>query len=272
MPDPEELALDLTDPQSVATALSNIVYDACYSAQVTDTLNVQNDVETERSRWTRVMNNLNDRDLWKAIGWDGEVHNSDPGQECPTDDEFERHYNDLLNPPRDPLVLPNTGPFIPVLDSEISEPEVHTAIKNIKAAKAPGADGVPPGILKLFSSTWIRIIATVFNSVFNSGTYPREWATAKLFNVYKKGPRKDPKNYRGISILSFMAKLYDSVLTNRLCLWYKPDVEQAGVQKKRGCSEQLLVLRLLVDFARHSKQSLIITFVDFRQAYDRVPR
>jgi len=69
-----------------------------------------------------------------------------------------------------------------------------------------------------------------------------------------------------------MAKLYDSVLTNRLCLWYKPDVEQAGAQKKRGCSEQLLVLRLLVDFARHSKQSLIITFVDFRQAYDRVPR
>ena len=103
-------------------------------------------------------------------------------------------YNDLFNPPRDPLVLPDTGPFIPVLDSEISELEVHTAIKNIKAAKATGADGVPPGILKLFSPTWIRIITTVFNSVFNSGIfYPREWATVKLFNVYKEGPRKDKK-------------------------------------------------------------------------------
>ena len=113
---------------------------------------------------------------------------------------------------------------------------------------------------------------TLFNSVFNRDSYPKEWSMDKLFNVHKKGPKMDPKNYRGISIISFLAKLYDSVLNARLCQRYKPDVEQAGSQNKRGCNEQLLVLRLLVDYARHSRQTLYITFVDFRQVYDRVNR
>ena len=150
--------------------------------------------------------------------------------------------------------------------------EVITEIQKTKSGKAPGIDGVPPGILKSYPHLWIALLTTLLNAVFQSGQYPTEWSIAKLFTVYKKGPRCDPRNYRGISVISFLAKLYDSILNSRLSLSFKPDVEQAGAQKHRGCCEQLLTLRLLVDFARHSKQTLFVTFVDFKQAYDKVPR
>ena len=51
--------------------------------------------------------------------------------------------------------------------------------------------------------------------------------------VYRKNSysvqkvKHDPSNCRGISILTAMSKVYDSILNNRLTLWFKPDPEQA---------------------------------------------
>ena len=65
------------------------------------------------------------------------------------------------------------------------------------------------------------------------------------------------------------AKLYDSVLNNRLQKWWTPDREQAGAQQGRGCQEHIVTLRLLMDYALSKKKKL---FVDFSKASDRVPR
>ena len=98
------------------------------------------------------------------------------------------------------------------------------------------------------------------------------WTNAKMFTIFKRGSRKEPKNYRGITIINSMAKLYDLILCARLNLWFKPFREQAGAQKGRGCIEHIVTLSLLTDLARKKKRKLYITFVDFSQAYDRGPR
>ena len=51
--------------------------------------------------------------------------------------------------------------------------------------------------------------------VFMSGQYPMLWSGAKIFNIFKKGDRKDPENYRGISVANSIVKLYDIVLCYR---------------------------------------------------------
>ena len=55
--------------------------------------------------------------------------------------------------------------------------------------------------------------------------------------IFKKGMRSVASNYRGISILAALCKVYDGVLNQRFTLWFKPDVEQAGAQHGRGCPE-----------------------------------
>ena len=53
-----------------------------------------------------------------------------------------------------------------------------------------------------------------------------------------------------------LAKVYDKLLLNRLSLWSAIDKCQAGAQKGRGCIEQILTLRLLVDLAKCKKKKL----------------
>ena len=110
-----------------------------------------------------------------------------------------------------------------------------------------------------------------FNVVFHT-EYPTQRGIAKVFNIHKKGDRLITDNYRGISILVALSKLYDTVLTNRLRIWHNLLLEQAGAQHGRGCQEQILVLRLLIEVAIKKKVSLYIAFIDYSKAYDRVDR
>ena len=97
-------------------------------------------------------------------------------------------------------------------------------------------------------------------------------AFAKLFVIYKRKGRPDPGNYRGISVLSTLAQVYDSIMYSRLLLWYRPKVEQAGAQSGRRCLEQILTIRLVIDTARKKGYTLYIAFIDYRKTYDKVNR
>ena len=85
--------------------------------------------------------------------------------------------------------------------------------------------------------------------MFRNSYYPIAWCTNKLITIFKGGNHQDCNNYRGISIMETCAKLYDLLLNERLKRWARPSKEQAGAQEKRGCTEHILSLRLLIDFA-----------------------
>ena len=79
-------------------------------------------------------------------------------------------------------------------------------------------------------------------------------------------------NYRGISIMDTLAKIYDTMIMNRLLLWFSIDKCQAGAQKGRSCLEQIFTLRMFSNFAVCKKQKLYVLFIDYSKAYDRVSR
>ena len=127
-------------------------------------------------------------------------------------------------------------------------------------------------MLKSIPLGWLVMLANFFTLLLSTGLYPAAWTKSKLITIYKKGQRENCDNYRGISLMDSIGKVYDSILTNRLQQWMKPDREQAGAQKGRGCIEHLITLRLLIDYAKSKKRKLYCVFVDFSKAYDRVPR
>ena len=69
-----------------------------------------------------------------------------------------------------------------------------------------------------------------------------------------------------------LAKLYDCLLCGRLEGWYKPQREQAGAQRGRGCLEHIMSLRLLMDYAIRRQRALFVIFVDYTKAYNLTPR
>ena len=108
--------------------------------------------------------------------------------------------------------------------------------------KACGPDGIAPCLFKCLPIQWLMTILTLFNTIFHSHVYPKAWTVAKLFTIFKKGNRCVVDNYRGISVISAIAKLYDMILCSRLKKWFIPYREQAGAQENRGCLEYIVTL------------------------------
>ena len=229
---------------------------------------------TNDQRWQRIIESHDDKLLWQSINWKGEACNKQTAR--PSDEEFKCHLESLLCPNDAEQLSQNdfmTDVTIPVLDAPIDPNEVAEVIeKQVKPNKNAGPDGLSPGLFKLLPVEWIVTLTTLLNSVFVSGCYPAAWAYARLNMLFKKGCPLCCDNYRGISIINSICKIYDYILCNRLMKWYSPDREQAGAQPRRGCMEHIVTLRLIMNYCFRKKVKLFITYVDFSKAYDRVPR
>ena len=162
---------------------------------------------------------------------------------------------------------------IPALDEPYSFNELtHVIKKQIKPNKGCGPDGLSPGTLQLLPNSWKWFLLSLLNIIFLSGSYPITRGFSKLVMLFKKGYPLICGNYRGISVMNCLAKCYDYLLNNRLIAWYIPCREQAGAQAGRGCIEQIVTLRLVIDRCIRKKSQLFIAFIDFSKAYNRVPR
>ena len=112
---------------------------------------------------------------------------------------------------------------IPVLDKPVDPAEVDYVIKHqVKSNKGCGPDGLCPGIFKLLPVQWIMFLTVLFTNILYN-CYPENWYFVRLHILFKKGMRNLCDNYRGISVMSTLAKIYDYVLYNRLRQWFTPD-------------------------------------------------
>ena len=106
--------------------------------------------------------------------------------------------------------------------------------------------------------------------------FPKIWATGKITPVFKKGDITDPNNYRGITILSCLCKLFTKVMNERLNRWAEEEKiltdTQYGFRKNRGTTDCLFILKGLVDIVFSRGMKLYVCFVDYQKAYDLLDR
>ena len=261
-----------SDIEGMTSELENTIRDYCQKGRRTQP------EPSPCNDWQELLKSGDSKSVWYAIDWSGRVHGNkdrpDSDLARPNDDTFKDHFERLLNPPdQPPPQRADTGSlYIPLTDDPITPLEVDDAIRTIKPNKSGGPSGISPGILHLLPMTWILFLAHLFTAIFYSASIPLSWCFSRLIVLFKKGSTSDCNNYRGISVMETFAKVYDLILCRRLELWRKPYREQAGAQKGRGCTEHILSLRLLFDYALSKKTKLFVLFVDFSKAYDRVPR
>jgi hypothetical protein len=222
----------------------------------------------QHGRWKRLIDTGDARTIWRAIGWNGCL-NDQSNEQMPSDVEFKTHFESLLMKNQTMQCNTENCPYVPLLDDEFSPVETERAIKCLKEKSF---SGVCAGLFKCLPLHWIIYLTQLFSVIFANALYPDIWTHNPLVVLFKSGLRSDCGNYRGISIMDTAAKLYDNILNSRLSSWIDINKAQAGAQKGRGCIEQILTLRLLMDYAKTNKKKLFILFVDFKKAYDMVDR
>jgi Reverse transcriptase (RNA-dependent DNA polymerase) len=167
--------------------------------------------------------------------------------------------------PRAPCPL--TFPF--------SESEVASALSKLKNNKAADMTGMRAEFLKVASDLLVSPLSTLFTRFLHEG-FPSSLSNAFIHPIYKKGDPTDPNNYRGISIISVISKLYASCLEKRLTTFLEfgklRAKGQAGFRRDHRCSDQIFVLNTLREQAQKEKKPLYCCFIDFAKAFDTVPR
>lgn len=119
-------------------------------------------------------------------------------------------------------------------------------------------------------------VTALFNAFSSAGCLPPSWALSAITPIHKAGDTGLPGNYRGIAVGTVLAKLFASLINARLSHWAESNglraQGQAGFREDQRCADHLLVLRTLIEQQRASQRPLYTCFVDFRKAYDSVPR
>ena len=161
------------------------------------------------------------------------------------------------------------------LNQTISENEVSDSICRLKTGKASGLDDINAEMLKSGGRLVIIFLTRLFNKVFESGCYPREWTKSIIIPIYKKGDKTDVDNYRGISLTSILSKCYVSIINKRIYNWMetydKISESQAGFRRHYSTIDHIYTLTSIIqERLSIRKQKLYVAFVDLRKAFDMI--
>ena len=150
--------------------------------------------------------------------------------------------------------------------------EYRKVTDNLKDGKAAGPDDISPEILKYCK--FDDIILNFANNILFLQETPAQWTSSNIKPLPKSGDLSDVNNYRGISLSSIASKITNKMILNRI----QPTVDkllrnnQNGFRPGRGTIAHILAIRRLIEGIKTKNIQSIITFVDFKKAFDSIDR
>jgi hypothetical protein len=162
------------------------------------------------------------------------------------------------------------------LDQAPSRAEYFRAVRELKANKAPGEDGVVAELLRaggeLFHDRFFDLVGTCWER----GEVPAAWRDAVMMPLPKaKGNLRLCDSWRGISLLSVPGKILAKIVATRLSALAESILHESacGFRPARGTTDCIAVVRALLDLVTASKTgTLHCVFIDLRKAFDKVHR
>ena len=83
-------------------------------------------------------------------------------------------------------------------------------------SKAIGVDKISGKILKIAASAILPSLTHIFNYAIINSSFPSDGKLARVLPLYKNGPRNLPGNYRPISVLPVISKVFERIVNNQL--------------------------------------------------------
>ena len=221
------------------------------------------------------------RKFWKNIKLTYKKANS-PSNSLNIDqlhEHFQKMFGDQTEPNQnnesrtEPNVEANVnGDF----DIEFTMTELRSAVFSQNNNKNPGMDSIPSEIIKASFDLISPFLLNLYNKMYSTGEYPRSWGESIIQPIFKKGDANDPQNYRGITLINVLAKIYSQLLLNRLTKWSAEHEtitnNQFGFQKGKSTTDCVFLLHAIISKVLNSGENLFCCFMDYEKCFDKVDR
>ena len=162
------------------------------------------------------------------------------------------------------------------LERPISNEEIISSIKSIHMNRSPGPDDICIEMLKFTLNEIVPFFNILFNEIYDKGELHPNWCENIICPIYKSGPQKDPANFRSISLINSISKVFTGILTTRLQNWAEEnsvlDESQAGFRKQYSTTDNIFSLHAIIQkYLCRPRGRFYCIFVDFRRAFDSIP-
>jgi hypothetical protein len=86
----------------------------------------------------------------------------------------------------------------------------------MKNGKSSGPGGISVELIKYGGDRFRERIQNLIDRVKQRCKIPKKWKISHISSIYKKGDRRDHRNYRGISVNGTLSRLFSKILQKRL--------------------------------------------------------
>ena len=163
-----------------------------------------------------------------------------------------------------------------IINSNFTCDEIECAIDALKSHKSPGMDSIPAEFIKSCKNTLAETITIALNYMIEHRDFPQTWASGIRSAVFKNGQRCQVNNFRGITILPMMEKIFETIVYRRLTFvndtFDGTDRYNGGFLHGSRTSDNLFVLNGLIEKQMLLGKSLLVCFVDFSKAFNVINR
>ena len=200
----------------------------------------------------------------------------EPRPQTPIEDPETWHtYTERLYqiPNQPPIPMPSTPR--PTTGTLFTTSRVVKVIKKLQHRKSMDHTGLRAEHIIYARECLAPLLTLIFNRALVEG-FPPQWTMNTVAPIHKGGDPMDPNTYRTIMIGHTLAKLYGAVMEAELSDYMETlnlrAPEQAGFRRAFSTIDHIFTLRCLIDQTKARKKKLYCCFVDFRKAFDTVPR
>ena len=159
---------------------------------------------------------------------------------------------------------------------EITSNEINDIITGLNSKKAHGPDNISVNMVKLCGKHLCVPLKIIFDNILETGIFPDQWKEANVTPVHKKNDKQIITNYRPISLLPILAKVFERIIFKNLYNYLISNnlitKKQSGFRPGDSVTNQLLSLVHDIHTAFDHKNSLEVrsVYLDMSKAFDKV--
>ena len=170
------------------------------------------------------------------------------------------------------IFLKNSVPNSIYLDT-VDAGEIHAIINNFEL-KATLDTKISALKIANESFNFTTALTNVINKSFSQGVFPDQMKIARMIPIHKDGPKNNVANYRPISLLNSLSKVYEKLMYNRLISFLESNNSlfdmQYGFRSGRSCEQALLNAQNTLLNSLTNRQISLLLLIDFSKAFDMV--